>query len=231
MANLKELRNKIGVVQSTRKVTAAMKLVAGVKLKKAEQKASASREYASELEGILARIRTEYIDINCELFSGREEIHTEMLVVFASDKGLCGNFNYLINREVLDIIAAIHSKNRKVHIICIGAKVFDILKYRIRDDESIEFMSDFYKNEKLFENSNKLAEKIIADFNSKNVDAVSIVYTRCYSAIRRQVEIKRIVPLTCEPNPDKTDTIFEPDVESVLGMVAPYNVAIQLYQT
>jgi F-type H+-transporting ATPase subunit gamma len=231
MANLKELRNTIGVVQSTRKVTAAMKLVAGVKLKKAEQKASTSREYVSELENLLARVPRECAPVkNCELFWGRDEINTEMLVVFASDKGLCGNFNYLINRETLNIISRIRAKNRKVNILCIGVKAFDFLKHEL-PDESIEFMGDFYKNEKLFENSNKLAEKIIADFHSKKVDGASIVYTKCYSAMRHQVETKPLIPLGCESNFDEMDTIFEPDVKFILDTVLPYNIAIQLYQT
>ena len=99
MANLKELRNKIGVVQSTRKVTSAMKLVAGVKLRRAEQKTVVSREYAAELGRVLAQIRREFVEgVKSELFNGREQVKTELLVVFASDRGLCGNFNYLITK-------------------------------------------------------------------------------------------------------------------------------------
>ncbi|MDR2158362.1 MAG: ATP synthase F1 subunit gamma [Holosporaceae bacterium] len=231
MANLKELRNKISVVVSTRKVTAAMKLVAGVKLKKAEQKAMASREYASELGHMLAKIRREFLNINCELFYGRDFVHREMLVVFASDKGLCGNFNYVINKEVSGIISNIHAENKKVHLICVGDKLFDILKQKLNDDDLIELTGDFYKSEKLFDNSRKLAQKIIADFTSNNVDRVSLVYTRCYSAMHREVRVKNIIPLICEPNPDKTETIFEPNIEDVLKSIIPYNVAVQIYQS
>jgi F-type H+-transporting ATPase subunit gamma len=230
MANLKELRNKLSVVESIRKVTAAMKLVAGVKLKKAEQKAAASREYAAELGHILSKIRRELLDANCELFSGRESVAVEMLVVFASDKGLCGNFNYMINKEVGAIISRIHSENKKVHIVCAGVKPVNVIKKKLRDDDVIELVDDFYKSDKLFENSRRLAEKVIGDFTSGKVDKVSVVYTRAHSVMRREVEAKDVIPLICEPNPDKTDTIFEPDAECVLKTAVPYNVAIQIYQ-
>jgi F-type H+-transporting ATPase subunit gamma len=230
MANLKELRNKIGVVQSTRKVTEAMKLVAGVKLKKAEQKAMSSREYALELSQIISKIRRELINVECELFSGRENIQTEMLIVFASDRGLCGNFNYVINKEASQLIREIHEKNRNVCLVCVGKKPFDLLKQKLYDGEAIELAEGFYDNSRLFENSHKLADRITKYFLDGTVDKVSMLYTKCYSAMRRQVEVKDIIPLVCEPSPDKTDTIFEPDVQEVLNRIVHYNIAIQIYQ-
>ncbi|MDR0968855.1 MAG: ATP synthase F1 subunit gamma [Holosporaceae bacterium] len=231
MANLKELRTKIGVVQSIRKVTAAMKLVAGVKLRKAEQKASASREYAAELGHILSKIRRELLNVNCELFSGREEVNAETLIVFASDKGLCGNFNYLINKEARGQISKIQAEGKRVRVICVGGKPFNLLKKTLRDEDSIELANDFYKGDNLFENSKKLAEKIVEEFTTGVTDKVSVVYTRCFSVMRREIEIKSVIPLICEPNSDKTETIFEPSAEYVLKTVVPYNIAIQIYQS
>ena len=153
-----------------------------------------------------------------------------MLIIFASDKGLCGNFNYIINKEASSIISRIHAENGKVHIVCAGGKPFNILKKKLRDDDVIELMNDFYKGDKLFENSQKLAEKIIADFTTGAADKVSVVYTKCHSAMRRAIEVKDVIPLICEPNPDKTDTIFEPNAEQVLKTAVPYNIAIQIYQ-
>ncbi|MDR1334430.1 MAG: ATP synthase F1 subunit gamma [Holosporaceae bacterium] len=230
MANLKELRNKIGVIQSTRKVTSAMKLVAGVKLKKAEQKAMSSREYALELSQIVSKIRRELIDVECELFSGRENVKTEMLVVFASDKGLCGNFNYVINKETTRLIQETYENNKNIQLVCVGKKPFELLRQKLRDDKAIELVEGFYNTSLLFENSHKLASKITKCFMNGTVDKVSMVYTKCYSAIRRQVEVKDIIPLVCEPSPDKTETIFEPNARKVLNRIVPYNVAIQIYQ-
>ncbi|MDR0580497.1 MAG: ATP synthase F1 subunit gamma [Holosporaceae bacterium] len=231
MTNLKELRNKVSVVQSTRKVTMAMKLVAGVKLKKAEQKAVASREYAQELDHILSLIRRELIDVNYELFSGRSLIHTEMLVVFASDKGLCGNFNYLIGKEVFRIISEIHAENKKIHVVCVGSKLFNIIKQKLLRNDIIELAEDFYRSDKLFFNAQKLADKVIADFTTNGVDRVSVVRTKYRSVTQCKVETKSIIPLLRELNSDRSETIFEPNVEEVLKMAIPHNIAIQIYQS
>jgi F-type H+-transporting ATPase subunit gamma len=207
-----------------------MKLVAGVKLKKAEQKALASREYASELGQILSKIRYKLIDTENELFSGRKNIQTEMLAVFASDKGLCGNFNYVINKETSGLIEEIYSRGKNVRIICIGNKLIDLLKQKLRNTDSAELAEDFYNVGDLFENSHRLAEKIINYFRNGAVDKVSLVYTKCYSALSRKVEILKVIPLVCEPGPDKTDTIFEPSASEALDKIVPYNIAVQIYQ-
>jgi F-type H+-transporting ATPase subunit gamma len=136
----------------------------------------------------------------------------------------------VINKKVAEIISNIHGENKKIHLICVGAKLFNILKQKLNGDDVIELMEDFYKSDKLFDNSQKLAQKIISDFTCGSVDRVSAVYTRCYSAMHREVQTKDIIPLTCEPNPDKTDTVFEPNAEDVLRNIVPYNVAIQIYQ-
>jgi F-type H+-transporting ATPase subunit gamma len=180
---------------------------------------------------ILSRIRRELLNVNCELFSGREVVSTEMLLVFASDKGLCGNFNYLINKETSGLISRIHEEGKSIRLICAGGKLFDIFKQKLRDGDSIELVEDFYKGDKMFHNSQKLAQKIVSDFTAGGVDKVSILYTRFYSAMQHSVEIKSVIPLICEPNSDKTETVFEPSAEEVLQTAVPYNIAVQIYQS
>jgi F-type H+-transporting ATPase subunit gamma len=230
MANLKELKNKINVIGSTRKITSAMKLVAGVKLKNAEQKALSSRDYAAELAGILSRLRREFLDEKLELFSGRKKITTEMLIVFSSDRGLCGNFNYLICKQVSQLIAGIHAKDRSVRIVCIGSKAFPQIKKMISNGDSIEQENSFYKSADLVQSCMILARKVMECFVTTVVDKVSLVYTRAYTALNRNVEVKRLIPIACEPNADNSITIFEPNSREVLDELIPYNIAIQIYQ-
>ena len=230
MANLKELRNKINVVQSTRKVTSAMKLVAGVKLRKAEQKTTSSRAYAEELQKILSQIRREFVDdVQSELFSGRQNVKTEMLVVFASDRGLCGNFNYLIGKEVAQAIDTLHKEGKNIYLLCIGEKLFEFSKRLLSENDKIEKVKEFYKGD-TYAKATEISEKIIADFNCGAADKVSVIYTGYYSAMRKKIEIKSLIPVVCEPTKDKSIPIFEPNVNEVLNAVLPYNIAIQLYQ-
>ena len=230
MASLKELRNKINVIESTRKVTEAMKLVAGVKLRKSEQKAIASREYAKELNSMLAKIRREFIDVESELFNGRKDVKTVLLVVFASDRGLCGNFNYLISKETIRLVHELHAEGKNVRVMCVGNKILELLKKFSESFEKMELIVDFYRLGDVYNNAKTLAEKIVAEFLSNIVDKVIIVSTRYYSAMNHIVEQKEIIPLSCESNKDKTETIFEPNVEKILLDLLPFNIAIQIYQ-
>lgn len=230
MASLKELRNKINVIESTRKVTEAMKLVAGVKLRKSEQKAVASREYARELNSMLAKIRREFIEVESELFNGRKDVKTVLLVVFASDRGLCGNFNYLVSKETIRLVEELHIEGKNVRVMCVGNKILELLKKFSESFEKMELIADFYRSGDVYNNAKTLAEKIVAEFMSNIVDKVILVSTRYYSAMNHIVEQKEIIPLSCEPNNDKTETIFEPSVEKILLDLLPFNIAIQIYQ-
>lgn len=230
MANLKELKTKIGAIESTRKVTAAMKLVAGVKLRKAEAKATSSRAYSSELNSMIARIRAQLLDKKYELFSGRDEVKAILLIVFASDKGLCGNFNYLINKKAKEVISGIHNEGKKLKLICIGHKLIKSLKAELNESDSIEIVEDFYNSKNMFEKTKELGAKIVDYYRSEMVDKVSILYTMYHSAMHKNAEVKDIIPITCEPNNDQTETIFEPSAEKIMNDILPYNVCVQLYQ-
>jgi len=229
MANLKELRIKIGGIKSIRKVTAAMKLVAGVKLRKAEQRALASKPYASELNKILATIKRENLARTYELFDGRESVKNEVLIAFASDKGFCGNFNYLLSKKLKEIIAKRRASGVKVKILCIGNKLYQMLKHAMSENESLELVPDFYKGE-ILANSRSLASQVIDEFRKETADKISLIYTHYYSAMRMIVSEESLIPLKQEENRDVTETIFEPSADEVLENLLPYNLGVQIYQ-
>lgn len=230
MANLKELRIKIGGIRAIRKVTAAMKLVAGVKLRKAEQRALASKPYANELKKILARIKRENLAKTYELFDGREFVKNEILIAFASDKGFCGNFNYLLSKKLKEIIEKRRIAGINVKILCIGNKLYQMLKHSVFENATLELADDdFYKGE-ILGNARGLASRVIDEFRKETVDKVSLVYTHYYSAMRMVVDEESLIPLNREENNDITETIFEPSADEVLENLLPYNLGVQIYQ-
>ena len=230
MASLKELKNKVSVIESTKKVTSAMKLVAGVKLRRAKQKAIASRMYASELDNMLSKINMELLDIEVDLFSGRKNVETVLLLVFGSDIGLCGNFNYLVNKNAKKTVSTIYEEGKKVKILCVGNKLLNSLKSTLKDGDTIELVEKFYNSKNILEKSKELSEKIIFYYRSGLVDKVSVVYAAYRSAMRVDVEMKNIIPIVCNPNEDKTIAIFEPSADKILNDLLPHNIAIQIYQ-
>lgn len=229
MANLKELRIKIGGIRAIRKVTAAMKLVAGVKLRKAEQRALASKPYANELKKILATIKRENLAKSYELFDGRESVKSEVLIAFASDKGFCGNFNYLLSKKLREIVAERRAAGVRVEILCVGNKLYQMLRHALSEKESLELVADFYKGE-ILANARNLAARVIEEFRKEAVDRVSLVFTHYYSAMRMTVGEESLIPLKREENKDITETIFEPGADEVLENLLPYNLGIQIYQ-
>ena len=229
MANLKELRIKIGGIRAIRKVTAAMKLVAGVKLRKAEQRALASKPYANELKKILATIKRENLAKSYELFDGRESVKSEVLIAFASDKGFCGNFNYLLSKKLREIVAERRAAGVKIEILCVGNKLYQMLRHALSEKESLELVADFYKGE-ILANARNLAARVIEEFRKEAVDRVSLVFTHYYSAMRMTVGEESLIPLKREENKDITETIFEPSADEVLENLLPYNLGIQIYQ-
>lgn len=229
MANLKELRIKIGGIKAIRKVTAAMKLVAGVKLRKAEQRALTSKPYANELKKILATIKREDLEKRYELFDGRESVKTEALIAFASDKGFCGNFNYLLSKKIKEIIADRRESGVNLQILCVGNKLYQLLKHAPSKNASLELIADFYKGD-MFDNAKNLASRIIKEFFEEKIDKVSLIYTNYHSAMKMVVRENSLIPLTQEENHDITTTIFEPSADEVLENLLPYNIGVQIYQ-
>lgn len=230
MSNLKELRNKISVVSSTRKVVFAMKLVAGVKLRKAEQKTLGSREYAKELLSMIARLKRGVMDEDYELFSGKKPVHSVLLIIFVSDKGLCGNFNYSINKYTSNFVGKLHSEGKRVHILCVGTKLFELFKRLLNENDEIELIDNFYKNKDTYSASLEISNKVLDYFYAGKVDSINVIYTMYYSAIKRIVETKSLIPIISEMNPDHSMTIFEPSPAEVLRKVLPYNLGVQIYQ-
>ena len=100
MPSLKDLKNRIGSVKSTQKITSAMKMVAAAKLRKAQEQAIASRPYCSSMEKIVSSLASKLIDNAPELLKGKKDIKKQLLVVFSADRGLCGGFNGSISRAV-----------------------------------------------------------------------------------------------------------------------------------
>ena len=123
MPSLKDLKNRIGSVKSTQKITSAMKMVAAAKLRKAQEQALASRPYTSLMDNVVSKISSKAIGSSIDLLSGKEEIKTHLLVVFSADRGLCGGFNGSITRTVRSEIKKLKDDGINVKLLMVGKKL------------------------------------------------------------------------------------------------------------
>ena len=124
MPNLKELKNRIASVKSTKKITSAMKMVAASKLRRAQELAESSRVYADSLAFILSSLagKTSNSSDLPEILTGREDPKTILLVINSSDRGLCGGFNSNLFRNAKNWIAQQQAQGKTVKIMTVGKK-------------------------------------------------------------------------------------------------------------
>ena len=129
MANLKDLRDRINSVQSTKKITSAMKLVAGARLKKAQTEAESSRSYVNKMQTIIDNVTS---NVNMEnapaIIKGKENNKNHLIIIMTSDRGLCGGFNSAITKLAKKKIKNLLNSNKTVKIFCVGKKGLDHLK-------------------------------------------------------------------------------------------------------
>jgi len=130
MANLKDLKVRITSVQSTKKITSAMKMVAAAKLRRAQESAEAARPFAERMERMLGSLAASLggVDGAPELLAGNGKDQTHLLVAFTADRGLCGGFNGSIVRQTRKMAHKLKADGKAVKILFVGRKAHDVMK-------------------------------------------------------------------------------------------------------
>ena len=202
MAGLKELRTRIETIKSTQKITSAMKIVAASSLRKAQGLIASSVPYRenilSPLENVVSEFRT--LEQNGtfvkwpRMIAGSENDRTYLLLVFTSDRGLCGNFNASVAKVAARRIEELQNAGKEVKVACIGRKGYSILKRRyaaniVRDIDGIA------KKGARYDESAVIANYAYDDFMMRNIDVCEAVYSEFHSAINREIVVKQLLPL------------------------------------
>lgn len=202
MAGLKELRTRIETIKSTQKITSAMKMVAASSLRKAQGLIASSVPYRenilSPLENVVSEFRT--LEQNGtfvkwpRMIAGSENDRTYLLLVFTSDRGLCGNFNASVAKVAVRRIEELQNAGKEVKVACIGRKGYSILKRRyaaniVRDIDGIA------KKGARYDESAVIANYAYDDFMMRNIDVCEAVYSEFHSAINREIVVKQLLPL------------------------------------
>jgi F-type H+-transporting ATPase subunit gamma len=237
MPNLKELKNRIASVKSTRKITSAMKMVAASKLRRAQELAESSRVYADSLAFILSSLAgktTNNSDLP-EILTGRENPKTTLLVVNSSDRGLCGGFNSNLFRHAKNWIAQQQAQGKSVKIMTVGKKAASF--YRRSELDVIAGFDDLSSNDRQLQVAEEVKNKIVELFENKEVDEVFILFNKFISAISQEPSYQSIIPMTTEESAqEETQTNnavfeFEPDKNELLEYLVPRNFLTQIYRS
>ncbi len=237
MPNLKELKNRISSVKSTRKITSAMKMVAASKLRRAQDLAESSRVYADSLSFILSSLagNTNNSSDLPEILTGRENSKISLLIINSSDRGLCGGFNSNLFRNAKNWISEQQEKGKSVKIITVGKKASSF--YRKTDLDVIANFDDLNSNDKQLQVSEEIKNKIMELFENNEIDEVSILFNKFVSVITQEPTYQSLIPLSNEEaDEDVTDTSnavfeFEPDKNELLEYLVPRNFLTQIYRS
>ena len=233
MPSLKDLKNRIGSVKSTQKITSAMKMVAAAKLRKAQEQALASRPYTSLMDSVVSKISSKAIGSSIDLLSGKE-IKTHLLVVFSADRGLCGGFNGSITRTVRSEIKKLKDDGINVKLLMVGKKSADAL-IREFGDLFVEKI-DGKSAKPNYTDAEVLAKKIIDLFENNEFGVCRVIFNKFVSAITQEVTFKSLIPVEVKNDEiDENDSSsiyeFEPSEEEILNDLLPRNLATQLYSS
>jgi F-type H+-transporting ATPase subunit gamma len=233
MPSLKDLRTRIRSVQSTKKITAAMKVVAASRLKKAQDAAEAARPYAQRMERMLGSLAVSLIGQPHApaLLGGTGSSQTVLLIVATSDRGLAGGFNATILRDARRQIRALLAEGKTVKIVTIGRKGRDALR-RDHGRLIIESFVEIGRRGVTYPEAKMIAESIIARFEKGEFDIARIVFNTFKSAMTQIVTTRQLVPFTppdAAAGGGSASYEFEPEEAEILAELLPMNIIVQIF--
>ena len=231
MPSLKDLRNRISSVKSTKKITSAMKMVAAAKLKRAQDNAEKSRPYANKMKDIVLSLISKSNTNNLK-FSKTNNKKTVLLIVCSADRGLCGGFNGSIIKYTKNLANTLKSDGKNFKFLFVGKKAYQSLR-RIYKDMIIDLVSDFANPRIEFEVASSIRDQILKLFFDNEISECYLIYTKFNSAISQNVESQKLLPVEKDDQAENlTEAImydFEPDEEVILDDIIPKNIAIQIH--
>ncbi|MFT4969939.1 MAG: F-type H+-transporting ATPase subunit gamma [Chitinophagales bacterium] len=235
MANLKEVRERIGSVITTQQITKAMKLVAASKLKKATDRITVMRPYSDKLfsilENILANVDVDALDLN---FSKEREVKKVLVLLITSDKGLCGGFNANLNKKAKALIETEYKHlvgNDGITIATIGKKGNDFFKNY--EGVSVNTTHQGLFSDISFENASNAAEFAMNEFLSGSVDRVHVIYSEFVNAATQIFQQEQFLPIAqfdAKEGDMNADFLFEPNKEDLVKELIPKILKTQFFR-
>lgn len=242
MASLKEVRNRIVSVNSTKQITAAMKMVSAAKLRRAQDAIVRMRPYAEKLGEVLSNVSAS-LDGNENKYAQQREVKNVLLVAIVSNRGLAGAFNTQVFRLVRKAAGEAEARGEKVHVLSIGKKAADLYRRSAWNatglPENLATLFDGLSFDKVA----PVAEAIMAKFAAGEYDRVELFYNKFKNAASQIVTEERFLPIAPpaktqdakEVTPgkapaSKTDHIMEPDRQTIVEGIIPKSLKIQLYK-
>jgi F-type H+-transporting ATPase subunit gamma len=232
MASLKEMRNRIGSVKATQKITKAMQMVAAAKLRRAQEAAQSARPYAQRMANVIANLASGVSgDGAPRMLVGTGSDRRHLIIVATADRGLSGGFNSSIVRLARERISTLLSEGKDVRLIVVGRKARDQLR-RLYGDRFVEVF-EAGANPSLAR-AEEIAARVREVFDGGEADVVTLIYSQFRSVVSQIPTVKQLVPAEVEGGAAPLDLKgagyeYEPDEETILETLLPRNITTQLF--
>ncbi|MFN3780539.1 MAG: F0F1 ATP synthase subunit gamma [Brevundimonas aurantiaca] len=233
MASLKEMRNRIGSVKATQKITKAMQMVAAAKLKRAQDQAESARPYAKKMASVIANLAAGVSGADApRLLAGTGQDQCHLIVVATADKGLAGGFSTNVIRAARERINSLIANGKDVKIIAVGRKSRDQLSRLYGDKLVRTFELSEHKTVGL-PSAQPIAEMIATAFEDGQADVVTLFYSQFKSVISQVPTAKQLIPAVVEGDAAPIDLNgavyeYEPSEEEILETLLPRNLTTQI---
>ncbi|MGJ8603223.1 MAG: F0F1 ATP synthase subunit gamma [Marivita sp.] len=235
MPNLKDLKNRIASVKSTRKITKAMQMVAAAKLRRAQDAAEMARPYTERFNAVMGALAASVGDSESapKLLSGTGKDDVHLLVVLTAERGLCGGFNANIAKLAKQKATELVGKGKTVKILTVGKKGRDAMKR----DFGAHFIGhiDLSEVKRIgYADAQGIARDVLARFDAAEFDVATIFYAKFVNVVSQTPTAQQIIPAAFDaPEGDDAGANmlydYEPDEEAILADLLPRGVATQIF--
>ncbi len=231
MPNLKDLKNRIESVKSTRKITKAMQMVAAAKLRRAQECAEAGRPYAERMNAVVNNLANgiNLNDDSPKLLTGRANTKTYLLIVATSERGLCGGFNSSIVKMAKSKISDLLASGNIVKIYTIGKKG----REQLSRDFGNYFVNHFDLSEiksLTYDAAFNISKDVLSGFNNEEFDSVLLFYSRFQSVLVQNPTEIRLIPTTVtSSDPSEASYDYEPEQVEILEELLPQAITTQIF--
>ena len=231
MASLKEMRDRIGSVKATQKITKAMQMVAAAKLKRAQDQAESARPYAQKMASVIANLAAGVSGADApRLLAGTGDDHRHLIVVATADKGLAGGFSTNVIRAARDHINSLIANGKTVEIVAVGRKSRDQLTRLFGDKVVKTFELSEHKTVGLH-SAQPIAELLAEKFEAGEADKVTLFYSQFKSVISQVPSLRQLAPAEVDADASAEAGAlyeYEPSEEDILETLLPRNLTTQI---
>jgi F-type H+-transporting ATPase subunit gamma len=228
MATLKAIRKRISSIRNTQQITKAMKMVSAAKLRRAQEAAVQARPYAEKMTDLLKNLSARVSREAHPLLTVREE-RKVYLLLFTSDRGLCGGYNANLIRAAEAFIRR-EGAGKEINLVLVGRKGADYFRRRraVIADRRVNILATPAE-----ELAAEIAEKVIGSFIEGDTDAVYLLYSRFRSALSQVPTLEKLLPIPIAEAAGAEQTIeylYEPGVEALLASLLPRVAEVAIFR-